>query len=328
MLARPWSRAAEDFMGLVNETFALGTPDDRPELLPDRYVGLGGTGLVLVRAAADRTASSLPLTVAHMEAHDGNIFVRDGRPVLIDWAEAVVTHSFVAPLLALRSATERSSYRPGSREVERLRDAYLEPFSTFRAAVEARPALRRRLSPLPGVLGRLVVPQARRRSSVGRVRRSGPRLPRDPRGDRRLHNYARRSMSVMQGSCWCGGVLFEVAEPFSILSFCHCTSCKRISGGVGTASGTVRTESIHVTQGRELLTTYQPDEGKAKTFCSVCGSNVFGGDWPDAEQSSVRLSAIDSGLEQKPERHILVRSVAPWETLPDDGLPRFEVLES
>jgi hypothetical protein len=135
-------------------------------------------------------------------------------------------------------------------------------------------------------------------------------------------------MSVMQGSCWCGGVRFEVAEPFSILSFCHCTSCKRISGGVGTASGTLRTESIHVTQGRELLTTYQPDEGKAKTFCSVCGSNLFGGDWPDAEQSSVRLSAIDSGLEQKPERHIFVRSVAPWETLPDDGLPRYEVLES
>jgi hypothetical protein len=66
-----------------------------------------------------------------MEAHDGNIFVRDGRPVLIDWAEAVVTHPFVGPLLALRSATDRAGYRPGSREVERFRDAYLEPFATF-----------------------------------------------------------------------------------------------------------------------------------------------------------------------------------------------------
>jgi Phosphotransferase enzyme family len=128
-----------DFMGLVDEALALGTPDDRPELLPDRYVGLGGTGLVLVRAAADRLASTLPLTVAHMEAHNGNIFVRDGRPVLIDWAEAVVTHPFVGPLLALRSATERAGYRPGSREVERLRDAYLEPFSTFAPLSELVP---------------------------------------------------------------------------------------------------------------------------------------------------------------------------------------------
>jgi hypothetical protein len=132
-------------------------------------------------------------------------------------------------------------------------------------------------------------------------------------------------MSAMRGSCWCGGVRFEVEEPFSRVSFCHCTSCKRISGGVGTANGRARAESIEVTQGRELLTTYQPDEGTKKTFCSVCGSNLFGGGWPDSAEVSVRLSAIDQGLDQKPQWHSYVRSVAPWETLPDDGLPRYEV---
>ena len=129
----------------------------------------------------------------------------------------------------------------------------------------------------------------------------------------------------MSGSCWCGAVRFAVAQPFITLTFCHCTSCKRISGGVGTANGRARTEWIDVTEGRELLTTYQPDEGSAKTFCSRCGSNLFGGGWPDSEQASVRLSAIDAGLEQKPEAHIYVRSIADWETLPDDGLPRHEV---
>jgi hypothetical protein len=129
----------------------------------------------------------------------------------------------------------------------------------------------------------------------------------------------------MKGSCWCGGVAFEVAEPFIMLSFCHCTSCKRISGGVGTANGRARTEWIEVTEGRELLTTYQPDEGSAKTFCSRCGSNIFGGGWPHSEECSVRLSSIDEGLEQRPEAHIFTRSVAPWETLPDDGLPRYDV---
>jgi hypothetical protein len=55
-----------------------------------------------------------------------------------------------------------------------------------------------------------------------------------------------------------------------------------------------------------------------------CGSNLFGGGWPESEVASVRLSALDVPLERKPERHIFVRSVAPWETLPDDGAPRFE----
>ena len=78
-------------------------------------------------------------------------------------------------------------------------------------------------------------------------------------------------------------------------------------------------------EGRELIETYQPQEGSAKSFCRTCGSNLFGGGWPGSEQASVRLSAIDSGLEQKPEAHNFVRSLAVWETLPDDGLPRYEV---
>ncbi len=119
-----------------------------------------------------------------------------------------------------------------------------------------------------------------------------------------------------------------VEDPFIRLSFCHCTTCKKISGGVGTANGGVRTEAIQLVRGEELVRTYQPDEGSAKTFCSVCGSNLFGSGWPQSEYTSVRLSAIDSPFDQRPQRHSYVRSVAPWETLPDDGLERYEVTAS
>jgi hypothetical protein len=125
-------------MDLVDQSLALGTPDDRPELLPERYALLGGDRSEPVRAAVERLAGSLPPTVVHMEAHDGNIFVRGEQPVFIDWAEAVVTHPFVGPLLALRSATERAGYEPGSQEVERLRDLYLEPFTKFAPLAELR----------------------------------------------------------------------------------------------------------------------------------------------------------------------------------------------
>ena len=84
----------------------------------------------------------------------------------------------------------------------------------------------------------------------------------------------------MQGSCLCGGVRFEIAEPFVSVSQCHCTNCKRISGGVGTTSGRTRTEAVRILEGEELLRPYTPAEGSAKTFCSVCGSNLFGGGGP------------------------------------------------
>ena len=73
-----------------------------------------------------------------------------------------------------------------------------------------------------------------------------------------------------------------------------------------------------------LVRTYQPEEGSAKTFCSVCGSNLFGSGWPNSEFTSVRLSAIVTPFEKRPDGHIYVRSLAAWETLPDDGLERFE----
>jgi hypothetical protein len=124
-------------MGLAEEALRLGTPDDRPELLAQRYAELGGDRAE-VGAAAERLAGSLPLTVAHMEAHDGNIFLREGGTVFIDWAEAVVTHPFAGPLQTLRNATERLGYEPGSPEVDRLRDVYLEPFTRFAPMAELR----------------------------------------------------------------------------------------------------------------------------------------------------------------------------------------------
>ena len=132
------------------------------------------------------------------------------------------------------------------------------------------------------------------------------------------------TVAALEGSCLCGAVRFEVTEPFVTMTYCHCTNCKKLSGGVGTANGRARTTSIRILEGRDLLRTYQPAEGTAKTFCSVCGSNLFGGGWPESEEASVRLSAIDTPLDQRPDRHNFVRSVAPWETLPDDGLPRFD----
>ncbi len=131
-------------------------------------------------------------------------------------------------------------------------------------------------------------------------------------------------MEPLRGSCLCGGVRFEVAEEPLSVRICHCASCKKLSGGAGTTNLRVYAASIRILEGGELLRPFQPDEGSTKTFCSNCGSNVFGGGWPEAEEVSVRVSAIDSPFDRKPTAHTFVRSAAAWETLPEDGLERFE----
>jgi hypothetical protein len=83
-------------------------------------------------------------------------------------------------------------------------------------------------------------------------------------------------------------------------------------------------KDIRILEGEDLLQTFQPEEGSAKTFCRRCGSNLFGGGWPDSETASVRASSLDDAFDARPSAHIFVRSVAAWETLPDDGLDRFQ----
>lgn len=132
-------------------------------------------------------------------------------------------------------------------------------------------------------------------------------------------------MAALRGSCLCGGVQFELSEVPDTLRHCHCESCKKLSGGVGTVNGRVHSTAIRILEGEDLLQTFEPPGGgSAKTFCLSCGSNLFGGGWPESETCSIRASAIDDALDARPSAHLFVRSVAPWETLPDDGLERFE----
>jgi hypothetical protein len=131
-------------------------------------------------------------------------------------------------------------------------------------------------------------------------------------------------VAALGGSCLCGGVKFELSEAPDTLRYCHCESCKKLSGGIGTVNGRVPSASVRIVEGEDLLQTFEPPGGSAKTFCLACGSNLFGGGWPESETCSVRAAAIDDAFDARPSAHIFVRSVAAWETLPEDGLDRFE----
>jgi hypothetical protein len=131
-------------------------------------------------------------------------------------------------------------------------------------------------------------------------------------------------MTTVRGSCHCGAVRFEVTGLADAVRYCHCATCKKLSGGGGTVNLRAPSRGIRILQGEDLLQTYQPAEGTAKTFCLACGSNLFGGGWPESEHCSVRVTTLDDPFEVRPGAHLFVRSLAPWEQLPDDGAERFE----
>jgi hypothetical protein len=126
------------------------------------------------------------------------------------------------------------------------------------------------------------------------------------------------------GGCLCGGVRFEITLPFRRANYCHCSRCRKHSGSNALAQGRVPREGFRLIQGDELISLYRPDGGAVKAFCSVCGSSLFGGTWPQGAEVSVRLGSLDGDPGIRPQYHSFVGSRAAWDELPDDGLPRYE----
>jgi hypothetical protein len=125
------------------------------------------------------------------------------------------------------------------------------------------------------------------------------------------------------GGCGCGAVRFEVTEPLESAKYCHCTRCQRRSGTAVSASARPQPGSFHITRGEDRLRAWRPQGGWEKWFCGECGSALFSRDPGDPDQTGIRLGAFDGDPEIRPNLRQFVSYAAPWEAIPDDGLPRY-----
>jgi hypothetical protein len=136
----------------AEELLALGVPDERLSVLPERFRTLLAhrpEGLTareyerLVAAAPELEAMchelaghGIPETIQHDDLHDGQIFVQDGRYLFFDWGDSCISHPFHTLAVTLRAAAAKFDLEPGGPELRRMRDAYLEPFGDLQDAAE------------------------------------------------------------------------------------------------------------------------------------------------------------------------------------------------
>ena len=78
----------------------------------------------LKEMCSDLASFAIPMTLEHGDLDSGNVFVKDGRPVLMDWSDGSVSH----PFFSLTSENEVSERGPA------LRDAYLEQWTAYESA--------------------------------------------------------------------------------------------------------------------------------------------------------------------------------------------------
>jgi hypothetical protein len=131
-------------------------------------------------------------------------------------------------------------------------------------------------------------------------------------------------MSVLvTGGCGCGAVRFEVTAPFVSSSYCHCTRCQRRTGTAASANARAEPGSVRVVAGEQDLRYWAPDGGFEKIFCGRCGSALFSRPPGSSDYTGVRLGTLDGDPGIRPQWHQYTAYAADWQSLPDDGLPRY-----
>lgn len=133
--------AAED----AGELLEAGAFDRRATVLPgvfERLVEVPAEGLTseeheqlqalapkVARVCEALAASGVPETINNDDFTDGSIHVQGGSYRFLDWGDSCVSPAFCTLTVTLRVIEIRHGLAPGSPEIERVRDAYLEPFT-------------------------------------------------------------------------------------------------------------------------------------------------------------------------------------------------------
>ncbi len=129
-----------DLAGDVDALLELGVPDLRLATLPEEYERLMDEidAEERFREASGRVAElgdelaayGIRETLQHDDLHDGQVFVRDGRHLLMDWGDACISHPFFTLSVTLEGVLAWGlDDVEDSEDIGPFRDAYLKPFA-------------------------------------------------------------------------------------------------------------------------------------------------------------------------------------------------------
>jgi hypothetical protein len=127
------------------------------------------------------------------------------------------------------------------------------------------------------------------------------------------------------GSCLCGAVKFTLEGEFKKFFLCHCSRCRKTSGTAHCANLFAPGATLTWLSGEDKLSFYRlEDTNFARTFCSVCGSNVP----TDAKTRGlvvVPAGCLDTDVDITPQAHIFMNSKGNWDEHLSE-IPTFEAM--
>lgn len=116
----------------------------------------------------------------------------------------------------------------------------------------------------------------------------------------------------LTGGCLCGNVRYECeAEPES-MKYCHCDTCRRVTGSAFNIGVGVPKDALKVTGDAK---SYTHTNGVARQFCPICGTPL----WTLGHRSVwIRAGTLDSSEGLSPTAEMWTELSVPWSNIPDD----------
>lgn len=124
---------------------------------------------------------------------------------------------------------------------------------------------------------------------------------------------------MIEGECNCGAVAFKIKSQITGVYICHCSICRKTTGGGGFAVVIVNSNKLSWAQGKDNINYWvKPGHEWHTSFCRICGSPLPGKN--DNTNTYIPVGSLTSGHENlKVAHHIWVGSKASWEEIGDSG---------
>jgi hypothetical protein len=130
---------------------------------------------------------------------------------------------------------------------------------------------------------------------------------------------------MVEGSCLCGAIKYQVELMPDMIFNCHCQFCRKAHGADYVTVAIANGSTLTITDENNYLKEHLNDIGGYRAFCVNCGTRLMNYGPDKNIYVCVTLSTIDTPIDLKPVAHVNTESKAQWCT-PYAGIPSFQQL--
>jgi len=132
-----------------------------------------------------------------------------------------------------------------------------------------------------------------------------------------------RISNMVEGSCLCGEIKYEVEINTNQIFNCHCKFCRKAHGADYVTVAVANASTFKLTDKNSYFKEHKNGAGGFRAFCSKCGTRLMNYAPDKNIFFCITIATLDTPINLKPVAHANVESKASW-IKPYEGIPQYE----